>query len=135
MARSDYSKAQRDAWQAERIAGEKLRGLHSTGINNLPKVSDLTKQIAASLNANNPNRQPIAQVGADTIKKIHRSKTLVADTDDSECFSDLRYSSKDGGVYGTFRRDDYQEFWPMSRSDALAWFADDLGRYYNDTIR
>jgi hypothetical protein len=133
MGRNDYTKAQRDAWQAERMAGEAARGLHSKGIDNLPRVSDFKKSIAAGLNAK--NRQPIAQVGDNSIKKIHRSKTLVAVTDDSECFSDLRYSKSAGGVYATFRRTDTQYFYPMSRADALAWFADDLGEYFNAEIR
>jgi hypothetical protein len=38
MARADYSKAERDGWQAARYAGEKARGVHSRGINNLPRA-------------------------------------------------------------------------------------------------
>jgi hypothetical protein len=64
-----------------------------------------------------------------------KSKTLVADTSDSECFSDLRYSKTDGGVYATFAQDNTQYFYPMSRRDAQEWFDDDLGVYFNAEIR
>jgi hypothetical protein len=127
MAKKEYSQQDKAEWMNDRLNAENARGVHSKGINSLPKVSDLTKQIDASLKANAPKDNGT--------KQIHRAKTLVAVTDDSECFSDLRFSAKDQGVYGTFRRDGYEEFWPMSRADALAWFSDDLGRYYNDVIR
>lgn len=65
----------------------------------------------------------------------HKPKVLVADTSDSSCFDDLRYSPTDGGVYATFSRDGSQYFYEMSRADAKEWFDDDLGRYFNENVR
>jgi hypothetical protein len=39
MARNDYTKAERDVWQAQRLAAERARGQHSAGINALPRVN------------------------------------------------------------------------------------------------
>jgi hypothetical protein len=44
MARNDYTKAERDAWQAQRLAGERARrgaAPHMAGINALPRVNAL----------------------------------------------------------------------------------------------
>lgn len=38
MPRNDYTPAQRAAWQAQRLAGERARGAHSAGINALPRA-------------------------------------------------------------------------------------------------
>jgi hypothetical protein len=63
-----------------------------------------------------------------------RRKPLIWDGD-SECFSDLRYSDSAGGVFATFTRDGYQEFIPMSRSEARDFFDGDVGRIYNAEYR
>ncbi len=68
-------------------------------------------------------------------KGKHKPKPLIADTSDSSCFDDLRYSASDGGVYATFSRDGSQYFYEISRADAKEWFDDDLGRYFNDNVR
>jgi hypothetical protein len=62
-----------------------------------------------------------------------RSKTLVADTDDSVCFSDLRW--RDGVVYATFARDNTQYAYDVDRATAKEWFAGDLGEFFNAEIR
>jgi hypothetical protein len=67
--------------------------------------------------------------------KKHKPKPLIADTGDSACFDDLRYSASDGGVYATFARDGSQYFYELSRADAKDWFADDLGRWFNENLR
>ena len=64
----------------------------------------------------------------------HRQVVLVPDAG-SACFSDLRYSSRDGGVYATFARDGSQYFYPMSKADAKDWFQNDLGEYFNANVR
>lgn len=64
-----------------------------------------------------------------------RSKLLVADTSDSACFDDLRYSASAGGVFATFAKDGSQYFYPMSRADAKEWFGSDLGSYFNEQVR
>lgn len=62
-----------------------------------------------------------------------RGKTLVADTSDSVCFSDLRF--KGGTVYATFAKDNSQYTYDMTRGEAKEWFDDDLGRYFNAVVR
>lgn len=51
MARADYSKAQRDAWQATRLAGERARGSHSSGVNKIGLVNGHTREYWAASNA------------------------------------------------------------------------------------
>jgi len=115
MARNDYTQAQRDAWQANRLAGERTRA-----------KSSLTAQIDKSLKANAPPP-----------KAGHNSRhrpPMVWDGD-STCFSDLRYSPSAGGVYATFT-DGSSYFYPMSRSDARAWFeSSSVGGTFNAEIR
>lgn len=65
--------------------------------------------------------------------KRQSKKTLVW-SGDSDCFDDLRYSTKDGGVYMTFT-DGSQYFEPMDKSDAREWFSDDVGLWFNENIR
>ena len=116
MPRNDYTKAQRDAWQANRLAGERARA----------KSSSLTAQIDAALK---PNAPPPPKAGHNS----RRSKPLVADTDGSTCFTDLRYSG--GFAYGTFT-DGTSYSWPCSASEFKEWRDDNsLGGYFNENIR
>jgi hypothetical protein len=133
MGRDQYTKAQRDAWQAERIAGEAARGLHSTGINSLPKVSAFKQALAEGLNAKNPNRQPLAQVGHNTVSKIKHAKHLAAGID-SECFSSLEW---EGGIAtATFARNGAIYEYELTREEFLEWVASgSLGQYFNAEIR
>lgn len=139
------------SWQQSRLDAEADRGLYGGNryvngqwvtANGQPvtrpakppnpfgKNGTLSQQIAKSLKENAP------KAVLDNINQIKRAKTLVAVADDSECFSDLRYSAKDGGVYATFRRDGTEYFYPMDRTDALEWFADSsLGGFFNAEIR
>jgi hypothetical protein len=133
MPRNDYSKAQRDAWQAERMAGEAARGLHSAGINALPKVSDFKKALAAGLNKNNP-RQPLVQT--QKVKEIKKAKNLSGDID-SECFSSLDWANDI--CTAVFKRDGYVLDIPMSRTEFLQFVAADsgegCGEFYNSQLR
>ena len=70
-----------------------------------------------------------------TKRSHHKPTVIVADTSDSACFSDLRYSSKAGGVFATFARDGSMYFYEMSKKEAKAWFDSDLGRTFNEAIR
>jgi hypothetical protein len=55
---------------------------------------------------------------------------------DSACFASLSYSKNAGGVFAEFIGPAAGEwFYPMSRSEAREWFADDVGEYFNDEIR
>jgi len=65
----------------------------------------------------------------------HKPTVIVADTSDSACFDDLRYSSASGGVFATFSKDGRQYHYPMSKRDAQEWFDSDLGRFFNENVR
>jgi len=66
--------------------------------------------------------------------KHNKRPKVLAWSGTSDCFDDLRYSKKDGGVYMTFT-DGYQDFEPMDKATARDWFSDDVGRWYNTNIR
>ena len=68
-----------------------------------------------------------------TSRQKHKPKAVVADTSDSDCFSDLRWSN--GVAYFTFARDGYQDSIEMDREEFDTWASDDLGRYYNANYR
>ena len=133
-----YSRAERNAWMQARLAAERARGIRGS-VKPLPEPSALSKSIAKGLSR---GAQPKAAAPKATLappKAGHNfnrfRRPIVADASDSECFSDLRYSPKDGGVFATFRRDQSQYFYPMDRSEARQWFGDDLGRYFNEVLR
>jgi hypothetical protein len=89
--------------------------------------SSLSAQIDKSLRANAP---PPPKAGHNSRK----SKPLVADTDGSTCFDDLRYSK--GVVYATFTDGSQYTYDDLSRSEARDFFdADSLGGYFNAFIR
>lgn len=150
MARNDYTKAQRDAFQRERIKQELARGAYKS-----------TPQIEAFLGGRPmPKSKPIGDVFGKLTKQLgkldkqlteiikqsepQKPKTrtvrggyLQADTSMSTCFDDLVYSRKDGGVYADFARPTIGTwFYPMSRADAQEWFeSDSLGSFFNAFIR
>jgi hypothetical protein len=64
-----------------------------------------------------------------------RTKPLIANVGESDCFSDLRYSKSAGGVFATFAKDGSQYFYDMSRANAKDWFENDLGEYFNAEVR
>jgi hypothetical protein len=90
------------------------------------KQSSLTAQIDKALKANAPTTPKAGH-------NSRRNKPLVADTDGSTCFADLRYSN--GIVFATFT-DGTQYEYDMSRSEARDFFDDDsLGGYFNAYVR
>lgn len=136
------------AWQQARLDAEAARGLYGNkrwdpGVGWVNKSGEpvarpkpapspfgkegtVSKQIDELLKTLQPK-----------IEKSHQrhNNFLEADTSGSKCFAELYYSAEDGGVYGTFLRDGYNEFWQMSRSEAREWFEDDsLGGYYNAVV-
>ncbi len=64
--------------------------------------------------------------------KRSRAKTIVADTSDSSCFSDLRF--KGGTVYATFT-DGSQYEYDVDRATFKEWIDDSLGGFFNAEIR
>jgi hypothetical protein len=69
-----------------------------------------------------------------------RAKKSVSDitwSGDSTCFASLHYSKNARGVFADFIGPTAGEwFFPMSRSDAKAFFdSDSVGSYFNDEIR
>jgi hypothetical protein len=136
MARSDYTPAERAAWQATQM---KLSAGRPTA------SATSSKEIQAKIREAGSFAKYKAQMEADLQKSLdkyiagkgHNSKrmgrTLVADTGDSTCFSDLRWSG--GVVYATFT-DGSQYDYDMPRSDAKEWFEDvSLGGFFNAYVR
>lgn len=144
MARNDHSKADRDAWQRNRIADEVARGLYSP-----------TKNVTSFLNNQPTTKQP-AQPSI--FKKLDQALSKEIDAilsppkkkqkvkskggnlswnGDSDCFDALLYSKSSGGVIATFSGPTAGDwFYPMSKADARDWFnADSVGEYFNAFIR
>jgi hypothetical protein len=122
-------------WMAQRLAAERARGLRGS-VKPLPQASALSRSIAKGLSRGLPKATaptPAPPKAGHNFLRFRRP--IVADASDSQCFSDLRFSPKDGGVYAEFRRDGSQYFYPMTRADAREWFGDDLGRYFNSSVR
>jgi len=77
----------------------------------------------------------VTQPKATPAKRQSRSKTLVADTSNSECFDSLTYT--DGVVTASFSGP-AAGIWEydVDLATAREWFDDDsLGGYFNDQIR
>jgi hypothetical protein len=64
--------------------------------------------------------------------KRSRAKTIVADTSDSSCFSDLRFKS--GLAYATFT-DGSQYEYDVDRATFKEWIDDSLGGFFNAVVR
>lgn len=117
-----------------RLDAERARGLTGS-VKPLAPVSKLSRQIADSLNKNNPNRQPLAQAGHNSVKvrQIKRAKFLEAGID-STCFSGLTWT---GGIAtATFARDGAVYEYELTREEFLEWVASgSLGQFFNAEIR
>jgi hypothetical protein len=149
MARDDFTKAQRDAWQRERLRGEIAQGRITppaeinrflAGKPPLKKApakdafADLNKQINQSikdslgreLKKHGPSRGQIEEAA-----KAH--KTLVA-TMPSTCFDSLTW--RDGVATAVFAKDGSVYDYPMDVDDFLDWAnSGSLGKTFNDEIR
>lgn len=144
MARSDYTKEQRDAFQRSRINSELARGQYSR-----------TQQIDAFLAGKPMPKQP-AQPSI--FKKLDQALSKEIDAilsppkkeqkvqskggnlswnGDSDCFDALYFSKSAQGVIATFSGPAAGDwFYPMSKADARDWFnADSVGEYFNAFIR
>jgi hypothetical protein len=151
-----WDQTSRDDWERRRLAQDVARG-------NVKRTAEIDAFLGGASKAEAKKQRP--QQPADPFKQLnrdlrkldkqisdnmkqseagrHKQKPksvrggyLVA-MQDSTCFSDLVYSSKDGGVFASFigpGAGDY--FYPMSRADAKAWFDDSsLGAFFNAFVR
>ena len=139
MARSDFTKAQRDAWQAQRLTAERARGLgdHMARINALPRVgedvfgreSKLNRQLDADL------QKRIDQAVASKVGSNSKQRGKGFELDCAgKCLSEGYWSPRDGGtLYLTFARtgDDYI-YYGVPRSVAREVTS---GEDFNDLIR
>jgi hypothetical protein len=141
MARTDYTPAQRSAWQAVRIAAERARGEHMRGVNALPRYNKATmdpfgragklaeatnKPIAATVRAKEN------EITRQVVRKVPKRATLHANVP-STCFSDLSW--KAGIATGVFARDGSEYEWPCDRETFIEWCGDSLGQFFNAEIR
>jgi len=136
MARNDYTPAERAAWQATQM---KLSAGRPTA------SATSSREIQAQIKAAGSYAKWKANMEASLQKSLdkyiapkghnnkNRTRPLVADTSDSTCFDDLRYSN--GSVFATFT-DGSQYDYAMSRSEAKDWFEDSsLGGFFNAYVR
>jgi hypothetical protein len=130
-SRDKYTKAERDAWQAQRIAGEKARGLHSAGINALPKAPNpfgregsLSKQIDRSLQK---------EANRAAIEKAPKGSTITANIP-STCLESLSW--KDGVATATFYRGGAITYeYEVDRETYISWInSGSLGKFGNEEI-
>ena len=131
MPRNDFTKAERDAWQAQRLAGERGRGQHSAGINKLPRAPNpfgphgsLSKQINNSLQR---------QVNEAIANKAPKGATLHS-TAPSTCLENLTW--KDGIATATFYRGGAVVYdFSMTESEWLDWAsAPSIGKFGNEEV-
>jgi hypothetical protein len=150
--RDKYTKAERDAWQSNRIADEVARGLYGNKTWNgkawvqpngepLPrapkapnpfgKEGTLAKSINEQLAGFEKDRQrAVNKAVADAAPKHAR---LIADVP-STCLESLTF--KDGIATATFYRGGQIVYdYPMSRDDFIDWVSDgSLGKYGNENV-
>jgi hypothetical protein len=135
MAREDYPKAQRDAWQATRLAAERARGQHSSKINALPRAPNPFGPQGTLAKAIN---EPIAATVKAKQKELDRSiaskapkGSTIHSTVDSTCPADLSW--KDGVATAEFYRGGQLIYdYDMSLEDFLEWVeSDSIGQFGN----
>ena len=137
MARTDYTKEQRDAWQSVRLAGERARGQHSAGVNKLPRAPNPFGREGSIAKAVN---EPIAattkaktiELSRQLVRKAPKHSTLTADVP-SQCFELLQW--RDGIATGVFARNGAEYSWPCDRDTFIDWCSDSLGQFFNAEIR
>ena len=156
MGRNDYTKAERDVWQAQRLAGERARASHMAGMNNLPRTAQgiinpktnvsyeyeaaqkrlkaMTQRVQKEMNASIREKisgelKKTGPTRTEIDNAVKEGKTLVA-TIPSDCFSDVYY--EDGVCTAVFARDGYVWEEEMTLDDFLD-FAEgpSLGRTWN----
>ena len=148
MARDDFTKSQRDAWQAARLAGERARGQHSSKINQLPRAPDpfgpkgsLSK--AANESVASTVKAKTEELDRSIASKAPKGSTITATTP-STCLASLSWQADpDGdGTDGTVTYEFYRggalvyqddctvdEFLDWAESDSLGvtgnseWFS------------
>jgi hypothetical protein len=135
MAREDFTKAQRDAWQAVRIAGERARGQHSAKINALPRYDGRT------MNPFGPQGSLAKAIDKTAQRMVDRAiaqkapkGSTIHSTVDSTCLADLSF--KDGVATATFfRGGDVVYGYPMDLETFLEWVdSDSIGKFGNDFV-
>jgi hypothetical protein len=133
MARNDYTPAQRQAWQAQRLAAERARGLgnHSKGVDALPRVGENVFSRTSKLNQQ-LDKQLQKQVNQAVADKAPKGATLHAEIS-SECLETLDW--RDGVASFNFvkrnKNGPYQV--PMSKSEFVDWVSSDsIGSTGND---
>lgn len=146
MARNDHTKAERDAWQRNRIANEISRGLYkpTPNVKAFLAGQPMTKARPKESAFDKLNKTLTKEINDIVDKELGKNKktksrggNLVADTGDSECFDDLYYDKASGTVVASFIGPSSGVWeYPMSRADAKDWFgADSLGGYFNAFVR
>jgi hypothetical protein len=151
--RDKYTKAERDAWQSNRIADEVARGLYGNKTWNgkawvqpngepLPrapkapnpfgKEGTLAKSINEQLAGFEAYRQK--QVNQAVANAAPKHARLIADGEDSTCLERLTW--KDGIATATFFRGGQITYdYPMSRDEFVDWVSfGSLGKYGNENV-
>jgi hypothetical protein len=132
MARNDYTPAQRQAWQAQRLAAERARGLygdHSKGVLGLPRANAFGRE--SKLNQQ-LDKQLQKQVNKAIADKAPKGATLHADFS-SECLESLDWADGVASFNFVKRNKNGPYEVPMSKSEWVDWVnSDSIGSTGND---
>jgi hypothetical protein len=151
VARDDYTKAQRDQWQAVRLAAERSRGQHASKIDALPRYNKATmdpfgkggtlgKAVNAPISAAVKSKQN--ELDHLIASKMKKGQTLHGTGYDSSCFETISWKAYPGGdgqsgeLTATFwRGGDLTYTFDLDRDSFVDMCSGSWGGYFNAEIR